>query len=131
MKTPTGILLVLSFGRLFAADVLALDSNRQSLTVGGFTFQKLYDEAGGRWTFRAMKGGRTLHTFGNPEPNELDLPDNARHLSIGTVGAVAAYTPQVVIRLWTGGKNCCNIYWIIRLHARASRRTGYKSIPLR
>lgn len=68
-------------------------------------------DAGGR--FAPRNGGRVIRIFGNPEPNELDLPDDAGHLSIGTAGAVAGYTPQVIIRLWTGGKNCCNIYWLI------------------
>jgi hypothetical protein len=113
VNTPAAILLILSVHTLFAADALLLDKNRQSLSVGGITFRKSYDKAGRRWIFRAMKDGRVLHTFGNPEPNELDLPDDGSHLGIGIVGAVAGYTPQVAIRLWTGGKNCCNIYWIL------------------
>ncbi len=109
MKWPAGI-LVASFGTLFASDVLPLDNKRQALTVAGFTFLKSYDEAGRRWTFRAMDGSRVLQTFGSVESNELD---DALHLSIGTARVVAGYGPEVIIRLWTGGKNCCNIYWIV------------------
>ena len=92
MNTPAAIILILSVGPLFGADALPLDNNRQSLTVGGVSFRKSYDEAGRRWLFRAMKDGRVIHIFGNPEPNELDLPDDGWRLSIGSVGGDSSVT---------------------------------------
>jgi len=113
MKWSTIVLLIAGSSTLFATDVLSLDSKRDSLIFAGYTFEKVYDEAGRRWTFRASKDGHFVRSFGDPEPNEMDLPEDGSHLSIGTIRAVSGTNGQVVIHFWTGGTKCCDIHWII------------------
>ena len=113
MKRYACLIVMVAFAKLFAADLLPLDHQRQSLTIAGYTFQKLYDQARHRWIFRATKDGSVVRDFGSPEPNELDLPGDGSHLGIGAVKTVTGAGNQVVIRLWTGGNKCCHIYWIV------------------
>lgn len=111
--TVAAALLLAGTGAGLGAEGLSLDGVRETLVHNGYTFQKQYDEVGQRWVFRVSKDGEGLLAIGNPRPTELDSPDSGDHLRIGLIHALVGTREQVAIELWTGGKNCCRIHWII------------------
>jgi hypothetical protein len=111
-----GLCLLAAQGAALAADPLPLDNKRDVLTYGGYTFRKVYDQQSQQWTFLATKDGKVAHVFLSPRPGSiLGDKESAHTLSMGVVKAIKGRQSQVVLMIWTGGKNCCNVYWIVNV----------------
>ena len=75
-----------------------------------YVARKAYDKALQSWTVRLTNRGHLLGVFAAKQ-TVLER----QHISMGLHAFLGGADEQLVIRMWTGGKNCCSVYWIAEL----------------
>jgi hypothetical protein len=106
MEELIHLLLVLAIAISARAAVsLDLDYKSNSLTYGGYTFQKVFDSKEDEWTLEARRGTELIHTFGTSTKPEW--------IRMGLVQLVPASSQQIMLSVYSGGAHCCSSYWIV------------------
>jgi hypothetical protein len=109
------VLVVAVGGISLSAQPIDLNDKRLSLSYGGYNFQKTFNKTTKQWSFHVTRAGRLVRTFEDREPDHEQDDGDFWWLSMSVIPAVAGAEGQVLLRMWTGGTKCCNIYWLVEV----------------